>query len=431
MYKELIQKSLDYIEDNLKTEIQAQELCQLAGFSLFHYYRLFQMAVGMPVMQYVLRRKLLNAIYEISLGDKMIDVALAYGFETHAGFYKAFNREFGMTPTQFLKSYKVKKPYRIDILKEEHIMVTHKKVTELLKNWGLEKEKVTDIIYEETGNRSDSACYVGEEYVMKFSPNLGKITTNITISRKLDEMGLLVSLPVNTLAEEEFIMDGELYFCLYRRIKGRQLKVSSLYEEDIQSKARFIGEVIGHLDEALREVDALVEAPNLYESVIHWALPSLKDSMLILETWIKEYKEVFGKVYAQLPKQVIHRDPNPGNMIMDGDKWGFIDFELSERNLRIFDPCYAATAILSESFVQGDKEKGDKWLQIYHNIIQGYGDVLKLSKEEKVAIPYVVMSNQLIALAWFAGQEKYKDIYETNKKMTIWLLNRFDELKVE
>ena len=109
MYRELIQESLNYIEDNLKTEISAQELCDKAGFSLFHYYRLFQSAVGMPVMQYILRRRLLHAIYEISLGKKMVDVCLDYGFETHAGFYKAFVREFGQTPTQFLKAYKVKK----------------------------------------------------------------------------------------------------------------------------------------------------------------------------------------------------------------------------------------------------------------------------------------------------------------------------------
>lgn len=37
----IIQKSLDYIEENLQTEITAAELADMAGFSLFHYYRLF------------------------------------------------------------------------------------------------------------------------------------------------------------------------------------------------------------------------------------------------------------------------------------------------------------------------------------------------------------------------------------------------------
>ena len=90
VYKEVIQDSIDYIEDNIKCEISAQELSERAGFSLFHYYRLFQTAVGLPVMQYILRRRLLNTIYEIECGNKMIDIALLYGFETHAGFYNFY-----------------------------------------------------------------------------------------------------------------------------------------------------------------------------------------------------------------------------------------------------------------------------------------------------------------------------------------------------
>ncbi len=129
--------------------------------------------------------------------------------------------------------------------------------------------------------------------------------------------------------------------------------------------------------------------------------------------------------------QVIHRDPNPGNIIVAEDKWGFIDFELSERNIRIFDPCYAATAILSESFEPGNESKLLKWIQIYKNIIYGYDDVAKLTAAEKKAVPYVVLSNQLIALAWFEGKEKYQEIFEINKKMTEWLVSVWSELSIE
>ena len=58
----IIQQSLDYIEENLQTEITAAELAEMAGFSLFHYYRLFQQATGLPVMQYILRRRLLQSL---------------------------------------------------------------------------------------------------------------------------------------------------------------------------------------------------------------------------------------------------------------------------------------------------------------------------------------------------------------------------------
>ena len=60
-------------------------------------------------------------MYEMHCGKKIIELALDYGFETQAGFYKAFVREFGYTPTEFLSMSKKKKPYRINLFKEEHI----------------------------------------------------------------------------------------------------------------------------------------------------------------------------------------------------------------------------------------------------------------------------------------------------------------------
>lgn len=430
MYREVIQESLDYIEDNLTCEISAQELSERAGFSLFHYYRLFQTAVGLPVMQYILRRRLLGAIYEISCGSKMIDVELRYGFETHAGFYRAFVREIGCTPAQYLKRYKVKKPYRINIFKEEHVMVSHKKVTTILKAWGLEKETISDIYYEGTGNKNESAVYVGEKYVLKYSANLGKLKSHITISKALENVGLYAATPVATLAGEEYIADGELYFCLTKRLAGQQMKLGTMYEEGFSEKARFIGEVIGQLSKALENVEALVEEADIYGSVVNWAIPQLKGKLNVSEQVFRDYEETFGSIYEKLPKQVIHRDPNPGNIILAEDKWGFIDFELSEKNVRIFDPCYAATAILSESFEEGKEEKLETWVKVYQNIITGYDSVVKLSEEEKKAVPYVVLSNQLLALAWFAGQEKFAELYETNKKMTEWMLRKFDKLQI-
>lgn len=430
VYREVIQDSIDYIEDNIKCDISAQELCARACFSLYHYYRLFQIAVGLPVMQYILRRRLLHAIYEISCGKKMIDVALLYGFETYAGFYKAFVREFGCTPAQYQKQYKVKKPYRIDIFKEEHIMVTHKKAAEILKMWGLEKENIADIYYDGTSNRNESAYYVGNDYVLKFSANLGKLKSHIAISKALENVGLFAATPLETIAGEEYVADGELYFCLTKRLAGNQIKTANIYDDDFAGKARFIGEVIGQLSNALADVDVLVSNANIYESVTNRAIPQLKAKITVPEQVLRDYEEIFGKLYSDLPKQVIHRDPNPGNIIVAKDKWGFIDFELSERNIRIFDPCYAATAILSETYDAGDESKLLKWIQIYKNIIYGYDDVVKLTDAEKRAIPYVVLSNQLIALAWFEEKEKFQELYETNKKMTGWIINVFDELSI-
>ena len=428
MYLTMIQKSIDYIEDNLKSEITAKELSNMAGFSLFHYYRLFQSSVGMPVMQYISRRKLLNALYDMHCGEKMITVALLYGFETQAGFYKAFVREFGYTPTEFLNISRKRKPYRINLLKGEHIMVSHKKLKEILRNWGFEDKKITDIVYAETGNVSESACYVGDNYVIKYSANLGKVQTHITLSQAIESVGLSSATPIKNTEGEYMVASGDLYFYVTKRLVGNQLKASTMYLNDYLPKARFIGEVIGQLSLALSKVDATVNESNIYVSAREWAIPKKKKKINLPEEFIKRYEKEFGEIYELLPQQIIHRDPNPGNIILSDDNWGILDFDLSEKNIRIFDPCYAATAILSESFENDNLDKLSQWVVIYKNILYGYDEVAKLSDNEWKAIPFVIITNQFISTAWFSEQEKYKDIYEINTKMTEWMLENFESM---
>ena len=415
-----IQQSLDYIEENLQTEITAAELAEMAGFSLFHYYRLFQQATGLPVMQYILRRRLLHGVYAMKQGSTKIDAALSFGFDTYAGFYKAFCREFGSTPSEFLQSSRAKRPYRIDITKEEHMTVTHKKAVRILKYWNLENETITDIYYEGTGNKNDSACYVGENYVLKFTANLEKLQKHIEVSKALHSIGLLSAVPVPTADGAEYISDGEVYFYLTCRLPGKQMVSNRLGEGD----GRFVGEIIGQLHMALSGIRDCVSEADLLATVRDWALPKAKAVLHLSDTFCKEYLDTFAALYPNLPRKVIHRDPNPGNIICAEDQWGFIDFELAERNARIYDPCYAATAVLSETFGRSN----DKWLRIYWDIICGYDSVAHLTDPERKTIPYILLANQFVCVAWFAEQDKYTELYEINRRMTVWLIDQFEEL---
>ena len=417
----IIQKSLDYIEENLQTEITAAELAEMAGFSLFHYYRLFQQATGLPVMQYILRRRLLHGVYAMKQGNTRIDAALRFGFDTYAGFYRAFCREFGSTPSEFLQSSRAKRPYRIDITKEDHMTITHKKAAQILQAWNLGGETITDIYYEGTGNKNDSACYVGEKYVLKFTANLGTLKKHIEVSRALHSIGLLSAVPVATADGAEYISDGEVYFYLTRRLPGEQMTSHRFADGD----GRFVGEIIGQLHLALSGIEDCVSEADLLATVRDWALPKAKVALNLSDGFCREYLDTFADLYPQLPRQIIHRDPNPGNIICAADQWGFIDFELAERNARIYDPCYAATAVLSETFGQ----KNDKWLGIYRDIICGYDSAVHLTDEERKAIPHIILANQFVCVAWFSEQDKYAEFFETNKRMTAWLIEKFEELK--
>ena len=321
--REIIQKTLEYIEQNLKAEITVKELAEMSGFSIYNYYRIFKAAIGMPVMQYIQRRRLLNAIYDIRQGEKMTVIALLYGFDTFAGFYKAFKREFGYTPSQFLEKYEAKKPYKINLFQEEHIMVTHKKTREILTNWNLQDEEIKEAFFESSGIHNESAYYVGDKYMIKFSANLGKIKNHIELSDAIERAGLYAASAIKTVEGKTIVEDGELYYCLVKCLEGRQMKAEAIYEGDYSHKSRFIGEIIGQLHLALANLDAVVQDVNLYNNVVNWALPEAKKLIGLSDELCADYVNHFKTLYDKLPRQVIHRNPNPSNIITSDTKWGF------------------------------------------------------------------------------------------------------------
>ncbi|MBR6476980.1 MAG: AraC family transcriptional regulator, partial [Lachnospiraceae bacterium] len=87
-------------------------------------------------------------------------------------------------------------------------------------------------------------------------------------------------------------------------------------------------------------------------------------------------------------------------------------------------------AILSETYEEGNEEKLKKWITVMKEIACGYDAVAHLSEEEKEAFPYVILSNQFIATAWFAGKEKFQSIFEVNVKMTNWILQNIELMKL-
>jgi AraC family transcriptional regulator len=78
--------------------MSVENLAARAGFSPYHFCRVFQWDVGYPIMEYVRNRRLAFAAAELKSERRIIDIAVEYGFETHSGFSKAFRRHFGCSP---------------------------------------------------------------------------------------------------------------------------------------------------------------------------------------------------------------------------------------------------------------------------------------------------------------------------------------------
>jgi AraC family transcriptional regulator len=79
-------------------KLSVEKLANRAGFSPYHFCRMFHREVGYSIMEYVRNRRLAYAASELASGRRIVDIAVDYGFETHSGFSKAFRRYFRCPP---------------------------------------------------------------------------------------------------------------------------------------------------------------------------------------------------------------------------------------------------------------------------------------------------------------------------------------------
>ena len=91
---------ISYVEDNLDGEIDNQTLSRIAACPLAVLQRLFMLMTGTTLTEYVRLRRLDRAADDVRFGkEKVIDIAVKYGYESSDTFGVAFKRRYGMTPT--------------------------------------------------------------------------------------------------------------------------------------------------------------------------------------------------------------------------------------------------------------------------------------------------------------------------------------------
>lgn len=93
--------ALDYIERRLEEEIDIAEAARIAVCSEYHFRRVFSFLAGVPLSEYVRRRRLTLAADELTQGTgRIIDIALKYGYGSPDAFTKAFCSLHGVTPAE-------------------------------------------------------------------------------------------------------------------------------------------------------------------------------------------------------------------------------------------------------------------------------------------------------------------------------------------
>lgn len=93
--------ALDYLEANLTGEIDLEHTARLAACSQFHFQRMFTYIAGVPLGEYLRRRRMTLAALMLTSGDaKVIDLAVLFGYDSPTAFNRAFQSVHGVPPSR-------------------------------------------------------------------------------------------------------------------------------------------------------------------------------------------------------------------------------------------------------------------------------------------------------------------------------------------
>lgn len=110
------QRSIDFIEENLSGELDMAQIAGVMNVSPFYYQRIFAMLCGITVGEYIRNRRLSLAGSDLARSDeRVIDVALRYGYDTPEGFSRAFSRFHGASPSEVRKGKPVRSFARLSV----------------------------------------------------------------------------------------------------------------------------------------------------------------------------------------------------------------------------------------------------------------------------------------------------------------------------
>ena len=104
-YQDRFVNVISFIEANLDIDLDIEKLCQLAYLSKYHFHRQCSVFFGMPIMSIVKILRLKRAAYQLAYrNEKIVNIALANGYESHEAFSRAFKKNFNQSPSDFRRS---------------------------------------------------------------------------------------------------------------------------------------------------------------------------------------------------------------------------------------------------------------------------------------------------------------------------------------
>jgi AraC family transcriptional regulator len=170
-------RALDFVEANLREEIAVADMADAAGYSLYHFCRMFNGLVHHTPYDYLMRRRLSESARELVETDKrVIDIAFDYRFNSPETYSRAFKRMFGTQPSQWKEHGRLDRRFLMSQLTREHLEHINEGdglwpvleersafrvvgVMTLVENGGEVIARLWDVLAQELKDVEDAECY--------------------------------------------------------------------------------------------------------------------------------------------------------------------------------------------------------------------------------------------------------------------------------
>ncbi len=262
-------------------------------------------------------------------------------------------------------------------------------------------------------------------YVLRTYPidrSFKHIRYELNVLRNLQQKNLpfQIPTPIPTLAGESFAILSEEIFTLSPWLAG------AIPQNDNLEQAYAAGQALSELVKALVDIEVEITpqvAPfPLSGDFEGWAripirpvelvqsLPLTRDEQIQTLILLERTQTLTSSLYQTLPQQIIHRDYDQSNILMEGNLvTGVLDFEFCGPDLRILDLAYALS-----QWPYGLWNTGKEWLVI-DAFAQGYLRRQRLTSPELEALPYVFRLRDARTIFFRLG--RYRQGLETQESM--------------
>lgn len=244
----------------------------------------------------------------------------------------------------------------------------------LLEYWGIDAPLV---------EKHQNIWQVGDKWILKVYTDRGYYEKTLNMVKCLSGLGVPVAAFVQTLSGEDCLVIEDKIYTLTTLLKGAH-----------EADPFVVGAVIARLHQAFRacEEHLTVTSQSLLLEMKGWIKETLEahDFPFVSQEAFEAILDTLDANYGAFPVQLIHRDFHMGNLLFEnGALSGYIDFDLSHRNIRIFDVAYCLTGMMQNGEVS------------ILELVQGYESVEPLEEVEKTHLKLIMKCIELLFIAYY------------------------------